>query len=192
MYEYLDRVLKRLTAQIYRRYKTFRTLPFDEVNVFPNVKKLYDDLDYMTVQAFREIAQHYYKAESGKGEFTDVLLMNFLSAPSPVLMYSYSSEYIRKRDSFFEALVATSGDVAVIDKAMKRFTQMAGWVAVEVADNAIKTAREERGEVYVKWRSEHDSRTCGVCIQRDGNIYPLSRVPKKPHPNCRCWTEIIT
>ena len=58
MYEYLDRVLKRLVREIYRRFQSFRTLPFDELNLVPSAQTFYSELEDVNFQAFLEIAQH--------------------------------------------------------------------------------------------------------------------------------------
>lgn len=37
----------------------------------------------------------------------------------------------------------------------------------------------------LKWRSAHSSRTCEICNERDGNIYPKDQLPLD-HPNGMC------
>jgi len=90
-----------------------------------------------------------------------------------------------------EALLATGGSPAEFDTAMRYWTQMTGWFAVEVADAALAQAREDDGIEFVMWVSEHDLKTCDYCDGLDGNVYPADAVPPKPHPNCRCYTVRI-
>ena len=110
MYEYLDRVLKRLVREIYRLFQSYRTLPFDELNLAPMTRTLYAGLEDINFQAFLEIAQHYYREETGgSGTITAEQLREVLRTPSRVMKYSYDSESVRKRDRLVEALIATAG-----------------------------------------------------------------------------------
>ena len=193
MYEYLDRVLKRLVREIYRLFQSYRTLPFDELNLAPMTRTLYAGLEDINFQAFLEIAQHYYREETGgSGTITAEQLREVLRTPSRVMKYSYDSESVRKRDRLVEALIATAGSKEEIDKAMRYWAQMTGWFAVEVADAAVAQAREDTGVSLVIWRSEHDEKTCSVCHHLDGQVFDADAVPPKPHPGCRCWTEDAT
>ena len=195
MYEYLDRVLKKLVRTIQRTFQSYRTLPFDELNVMPSTKTLYDDLEEANFEAFMLIVNHYYRKEVGeasKKKFTERQLREILRTPSKVMKYSYDSEVVRKRDRLIEAVIATSGNVAEIDKAMRYWVQMTGWFAVEVADAAVAQARKDTKIRRVVWRAEHDEKTCSTCHHLDGRIFNINAVPPKPHPGCRCWTEDIT
>jgi len=92
------------------------------------------------------------------------------------------------RDRLMEALIATKGSVLEYDTAMRNWTQMTGWFAVEVADAALQQARIDDGLEFVMWVSERDDKVCSRCKKLDGNVYPTQTVPPKPHPNCRCYT----
>lgn len=192
MYKRLDKILIRLVKEIYRRFQAFRTLPFDELNVALSVQVLYADLQDMAFNAFLEIAKYYYKKAADEDAFTEYMLLELLRTPSPVMKYSYDSEVYRKRDRFVEALIATKGDVSETDKAMKYWTRMIGWFGVEVADTATERGRKDKGVTHVMWCSEHDDRVCKHCHLLDGLIFPIDEVPPKPHPGCRCWTEVVT
>lgn len=192
MYEQLDRVLKRLVRDIRRIFQEFRALPFDELNIAPSARSLYDALEDVNFQAFMYLAELYYRQEAGKNGFTEKQLREVLRTPSQVMKYSYDAEVVRKRDRLVEALIATAGSKEEIDKAMRYWAQMTGWFAVEVADAAVAQAREDTGISLVIWRSEHDEKTCSVCHHLDGQVFDADAVPPKPHPGCRCWTEDAT
>lgn len=189
MYDYLDRVLKKLVLQIYRTFRRYRKLSFDELNVMGEVQDLYRELEALNQEAYQELAAYYYKQEA-KADFStiDVWLAGILRTPSQVMKYSYDSEIVRKRDRLLEALIATKGSALEFDKAMRYWTQMTGWFAVEVADAATAQAREDTDVDWVVWFSEKDSKTCSHCWKLNGQVFPARAVPPKPHPNCRCWT----
>lgn len=192
MYEYLDKVLKSLVHEIYEKYQDYRAMPFDELNVVSKVNKLYSELDAINKKAFKKLAKHYYESEPhGEATLDKYWLFDKLAAPSAVMLYAYISEADRKRDRLSEALIATKGLVTEYDKAMKYWAQMAGWFALEISDAALMQARKDDGVIYVRWQTEHDSRVCGDCHDLDNQIFLLSEVPDKPHPNCRCQIKRV-
>lgn len=192
MYDYLDEVLKRIVVQIYNAFSSFRRLRFDELHIVSQVQDLYSELERINIDAFLLIENYYYRAESKTtGTLDRLWLDTVLATPSKVMKYSYSSEVTRKRDRLLEAVIATKGSVAEIDKAMRYWTQMTGWFAVEVADQAVAQAREDIGIDEVMWCSEHDNKVCDHCWKLNGQVFHADAVPPKPHPNCRCWTVDI-
>lgn len=194
-YKYLDKVLKRTNRQIYYLFQYYRALPFDELNVLQRTSGLYNSLDAVTREGFRDLATHYYRSEPhGNGDdlFLYLWLESQLVKPSEVIKYSYSSEVVRKRDRLAEALIATRGDPQEYDSAMRQWSRMTGWFGIDVSDAAVYRARKDDGVQFVKWVSEHDERVCGVCHDLNGTIFPIDDVPTKPHPGCRCHLERVT
>ena len=188
MYKYLDEVLKKLIRQTHRLFQQYRAMPFDELNQTMRTYQLYEELEALNYSAFLDIAEYYYAMIAGHERvFTEERLREILRTPSAVIHYAYDSEVIRKRDRLVEAIIATSGSVEEIEKAMRYWTQMTGWFGVEVADKAIEQGMADTGVQLVMWHSEHDERTCLYCSKLDGKIFHLSAVPAKPHPGCRCW-----
>jgi len=176
-------------VEIYNLFQEYRAMSFDELNIVSSVQQLYRELEEINLRAYREIANHYYNSEPhGDESLHDLWLEGVLSSPSPVMKYSYDSEVVRKRDRLMEALIATKGSVLEYDTAMRNWTQMTGWFAVEVADAALQQARIDDGLEFVMWVSERDDKVCSRCKKLDGNVYPTQTVPPKPHPNCRCYT----
>ena len=189
MYDYLDEVLKKLVVQIYNAFSRFRSLRFDELHILSETQDLYAELERINTDAFFLIANYYYRAESQTVRTLDqAWLDRVLVTPSEVMKYSYASETTRKRDRLLEALIATKGSVAEIDKAMRYWTQMTGWFSVEVADQAVAQAREDIGVAEVMWCSEHDAKVCDYCWKLNKQVFRADTVQPKPNPNCSCWT----
>ena len=45
-------------------------------------------------------------------------------------------------------------------------------------------------DVQYEWKSE--SGACEVCQELDGTVYDTaSNIPDRPHPNCKCWIEVL-
>lgn len=189
MYERVDEVLEGLVRRIRMIFSKYRRLAFDELNVVSDVRKLYEELDNASRSAFGDIYEYYYTMEApGIETQPDGWLDKFLAQPSPVIKYAWTTEALRKRDHLTESLIATKGLVTEYDYAMRYWTRMSGWFAVDVADAALMQSRRDTGVTLVMWKAEDDDRTCVTCWDLDGKIFPLNSVPIKPHPNCRCWT----
>lgn len=189
MYDYLDEVLKRVVVRIYDAFSRFRCLRFDELHIVGELQDLYSELETINIEAYTTIANYYYRSESKTARTLDRLWLDrVLTTPSEVMKYAYGGEVVRKRDRLLEALIATKGSVAEIDKAMRYWTQMTGWFSVEVADQAVTQAREDIGVAEVMWCSEHDAKVCDYCWKLNKQVFRADAVPPKPHPNCRCWT----
>lgn len=193
MYEYTDKVLKRLVREIHRQFEAYRGMKYDELNVFNRVKNLYSTLADLNEKAYKDIGQHYYAEEGGEDDTLgmDFLIATLLVNPNALTKYIYSNEVTRKRDRLVEALQSTGGNPEEYDKAARYWTLMTGWYAVEVTDATVLKAWKERGVKRVRWRTEHDDKVCEVCRGLDGEIFDIDKIPTKPHPNCRCWWEIV-
>lgn len=188
MYKYLDKVLTVTVKKIYTVFRKYRGLKFDELNVLSSTTKLYEELVQINLEAFRDIAKHYFEMEPhGDGMWMYLWLEEQLRTPSPTIKYSYNSEVTRKRDRLAEALTATEGSKPEFDKAMRYWTQMTGWFGIEVADEALRRARVIDGVTHVIWVSQQDDRVCDTCHDYNGMVFPIEEVPPKPHPGCRCY-----
>lgn len=198
-YDYADRILIALVKSIRRRFKRLRTIQIDELNIIPiSVSELYDDLEELNRKAFENIAKHYY------GTGFDMWLEKFLDTPNETIKYAYTTETLRKRARLEEALIAVERQhtqtaahikqgtpTQEIERAMKAWVQMSGWFAVEVTDEAVKTLWKQNSVKRVRWRIADEPNVCGICIGLDGQIFALDKVPPKPHPNCRCYLEVV-
>lgn len=58
-------------------------------------------------------------------------------------------------------------------------------------DRAAITAYKDAGVKKVQWITQQDGHVCKECIARDGLIFPVDRVPGKPHYKCRCYLALV-
>lgn len=198
MYEYVDEVLKKLVRALQLLFRQYRQMKFDELNVLEKTSELYQRAESLNWEAFFSIFRFYYwreygdeKVEMPSDGVVEAWLADVLHTPSQVMKYAYDSEITRKRDRLIESLNATHGNPQEIDKALRYWVQMAGWFAVEVADAAVKQAREDMSIDLVMWLSERDGHVCKDCSALDGQIFHMRGLPPKPHPNCRCYTVVV-
>lgn len=193
MYAYTDRVIAYLDRQLIDGFARLKGLAsFDELNVMQAVNDLYRELGEIVREKFLLLAIHTYQATAKRkdarginGEWLDRLL----NAYDPTSKYVFSHEEDRKRARLVEALIASTTKAKEIDAAMRSMSLMWRAYAVRVTDEALLKAFEDDGEDFVRWIAEKDEKTCSVCMQRDGKVYKIHRLPPKPHFNCRCIFE---
>lgn len=194
-YDYLDQVLSEAipaTRSVFQQAKQAR-IAVDELNIVGQTKRIYEKINDIAANAFREIAEWYYESEPhGDGMFEYLWVKDLLSTPSQTAKYAWDAEMLRKRDRLTESLLATGRNQKEYTTAMRLYIRMLGWFGIEVADEAIRRAREDDGVTHVMWVSEGDSRVCDHCDELDGQIFLLRAVPPKPHPGCRCHLERVS
>jgi len=58
-----------------------------------------------------------------------------------------------------------------------------------IENNVLKTGISNNKYI---WHSENGKKTCEVCASLDGKEFDFyDEVPERPHPNCRCYVEVI-
>lgn len=194
MYEFTDRViayLNRRFIEIFGRLKQRiirRDLAqMDEITVLNSVNEAYIELEQVSREMLGVIAEKTYTEHHNGGSLAEMWLTGFLDGYSPVTRYVFSQEVGRKRARLYEALVASKGDPAEIDKALRYWSKMVAEYAVEVTDAVMLQAMTEDGLSEVQWYTAEDERVCKECGRRHGLIYPINAVPPKPHWGCRCY-----
>ena len=169
---------------------------FDALLVSQVLTALYKQLDtdlryelYLLIEEqYEEMADSVGFEELDEG-FEDLFLENILFKPDPITHYAYDAELLRKRDRAIEAVNAVSGvqnKQDELDKALRLYSQMVGQYVDTVAYEAAIKAFKDAGVKYVKWVTQKDEKVCVECDSRDGKIYPINRLPARPHWRCRC------
>ena len=204
-YQELTKFKADLQARVKKEFIRFTIVGFDELNV-PMAKDLtkaaYQRLWNANMRDFRRIAREgrdFAKGmltESEKKRISDLdlaLIIAFvLTNYNIVTGYRYDSEWERKRMRYTEILLGAkeSNDRQTLNEMSKKNAgliigqSMQG--AIDIEDEAMKRVYKKAGIKKVKWVTEHDPKVCTECRLRDGHIYPIDRVPPKPHLNCRC------
>ena len=190
-YKHMDEVLERLKKRIKKTFSKFQaTMKFDELNLIKKTKKLYEELVAINEEAYLEIANEVYKETypEGKGLSKKWLLL-LLASYNPTMKYVYSHEVDRKCSRLYEALLSTKRKKELITAFNVWFRQTT-WFGIDITDQAVIQAFTDKGVKKLKWNTKIDGRECEECRKRNGRIYPITNLPHKPHPNCRCyWSE---
>lgn len=208
-YELADRAIEQLNKQaVELAAKTKRRLlidGFDELNVMRQIDKLYENLDRNNRKRFKELFVLSYtemylfavgrktltdKEEDEIDELVEMYLAGLLDEPNEVTKYTYSSEVIRKRDRAKESINAVIGRAAKqvqLDKALRFWSQMTGWYADFVWEDAVVSAMKAAGIKKVVRHERNDDKVCKVCKDADGEVYDIDKIPPKSHLHCRRW-----
>lgn len=162
---------------------------FDELSVLSVARELYDQLEADNRQVYLELAQERYQETEPHGEEPPDLawLLALLAAYNAVMKYQYSNEWERKRDRTAEAINSSTAKVTEFRRGLMYWSQMTGWFADEVTDQATLKAYQDSGVTKVEWHTVLDGRECETCKERDGKVYYIRSLPPKPHPGCRCF-----
>ena len=192
-YDLADKAIELLNKRATKRFEDAKDEAarhgFDELNVLEVTRTLYQDLARDNQEVFLELAQERYQEVEPHGEEPPDLawLLVLLAAYNAVMKYQYSNEWGRKRDRTAEAINSSTAKVTEFRRGLAYWSQMTGWFADEVTDQATLKAYQDSGVKRVKWNTVLDGRECETCKERDGKIYYIRSLPPKPHPGCRCW-----
>ena len=125
------------------------------------------------------------------GKYVDETLEEY----NPVTGYLYYSEADRKRSRLAEALITAVvlGNRPEYHKELKKFANLWHTQTLQYAETMVDKTRiktfKKNGIKRVKWITQGDEKVCNECKERNGKIYPVDKIPAKPHYNCRCWIE---
>jgi SPP1 gp7 family putative phage head morphogenesis protein len=212
MYRNLDSLLAKAKKKIRTEFNRMGVMGFDSLNVVNTkkiTKEMFDRLLADNEKTYRKAADDAYSKGKKKAQsagYTEVekaegvggeWLLGILLAYNLVTGYLYDREVERKRLRLNEQiLTAREYDSREMYNDGLRRTANLWWTqtsqyGIDVVDKATLQAYTDMGVEKVKWVAELDSRTCKVCRERNGVIYPLKKVPEKTHYNCRCRLEPV-
>lgn len=185
-----------------RAKKRLLLADFDELNVISEMDSMYDGLDTDNRTKFKELwAARYLEMmlflkrkpippDDTIDELAEMYLAGLLSEPNEVTHYTYDTEVYRKRDRAKEAINAVNGKVLKqieMDKHLRYWNRQTVFYTDIVSDDANIAALKDAGVKRVEWVTQKDEKVCEICRGRNGKVYPIDKLPVKPHPSCRCY-----
>lgn len=188
-YEYTDKALKYLRRFFIREFnKTEMQIRMDDMNVIQKTIGLYDRLYDESIKVFMRIARNKYKECGGTDTVEIAWLMGLLEDANPITGYIFVNDKDRKRAYFAESVLSGDEIGKAVEKALRYWYQSVKQYADIVTYEASIQAYTDTKTEFVKYRTADDEHVCGVCVPRNGKIYPLKYAPKLPaHYNCRCY-----
>ncbi len=199
MYRLLDKLLAVEMKRIRASFNKIGVMGFDELNVVNTRKttqKMYDGFLKDNEGIYLKVARDAYKRaiDSGKApEINSEWLVGVLAGYNLVTGYLYNTEAERKRLRLNEQIL-TAREYAnrqMLHDSLRRsanlwWTQTSQY-GISVVDEATIKGFKDIGVRKVQWIAADDEKTCPTCGARDNKIYPINKIPPKPHYGCRCY-----
>lgn len=191
MFTAANKINKTMNREFIRLFGKAKSLGnFDELNVINHSYGLYRELDEVARKGFNTLARRVYLENGGKELELDIIvpyLLGILHDYNPVTKYIYSKEVDRKRSRYAESVIASPTKVKEIDRALRLWANMVTQYTIDITDVSYLQAYKDIGYTEVEWVTEEDDRVCEICEGRNGKVYPIDKVPAKPHIGCRCY-----
>lgn len=205
-YELTDIIIALLLNELRREINRLDVMGFDMLNA-PNItnytKELVERLLKSNKREYLKIAKE--ATDEAKediealgvsatplavnGKYVDDVLGEY----NPVTNYLYYPEAERKRSRLAEALITAVivSSRADYHKELRKFADLWFTQTKQYGEKMVDKTRintfKKNGIRRVKWVTKEDEKVCKECNERDGKIYPIDKIPDKPHYNCRCW-----
>lgn len=184
-------------AYLNKQYsKLFRKLTsFDELNVIEVSHEIYNEVLKLVEQESTRLVKTVYDSYSENHTIstTDAtaFVLALMLAYNPVTKYVYKNELERKRSRFAEGVIASESPIEEVELAKRLLVALNRQFEDDVTFDTVVKAFEDDGVKEVRWITAEDDKRCKECKSRHGKIYPIHRIPPKPHRYCRCYLEKI-
>ena len=195
MYKRADKAIGYLNKRFVKIYSKAKYLSsYDEVHIMGFSRKMFNELDEITREAFLRLAKSVYSdyTDSKKTDIDMGWLIIFLEEYNPVIKFVYIHEVDRKMVRFAESLIASTTKLKEITVSLRYWSNMVSQYAIDVTDAALIQAFKDEGVKKVEWITEEDDRVCGICDSRHLKVYKIDKVPPKPHYGCRCYIRPVS
>lgn len=187
-YAYTDKALKYLRRYYITAFNNAKMqISADRMNVISISQRLYSDISRETERVFRLIAKRKYREICDEDFLVGMWLSGFLQSSNPLTGYVWYNDIDRKRQYFAESVLSGEQMNNAVKTALRYWYGSQKQYADLVTDAAAIQAYSDMDVQYVRWRTADDEKVCYICNERDGKVYPVLKVPTKPHHNCRCY-----
>ena len=122
--------------------------------------------------------------------------LNDLTIYQKNLIKNYSNPVFDDKSK--DILLNSYNDIDKLGKSLYRYNML----AQNNLENEAQMEKDNISNIVLKgyvsnnryvWHSENGEHTCELCSSLDGKKFDYyDEVPERPHPNCRCYVEIIS
>ncbi len=181
----MDKRLLTYKKRVQRLFSRYHSIiqGMDELHTLNSINELYSTLKKETFEEFLLIAKDY-------DGMTEEELNEILLGYNETTEYVYDNEFERKKSRLFESLIAAGALKSLFNRAFNLLWRQIVTYAINVVDVSRLNKMKLNGVKKVRWVTVEDEKTCEVCRERDGKIYPIGKIPSK-HYNCCCYFEPI-
>lgn len=197
-YSKTDKTITWLNKQFTKLFRA-RVLPMDELNVIEVSHEIYDQAYTLAEQEATRLAKSVYgsyrrkQSEEQEEESFDAaaFVLALALAYNPVTKYVFKNEIDRKRARFAEGVLSSTAPGEEIALAKRLLVATNAQFQDDVTFHSLVEAYSDNGTEKVRWVTHPDDRRCKQCKAMHGKIYPIDKIPDKPHMHCRCWVEEV-
>ena len=196
-----DKAAAKIAKKISQEFRHNRLALFDEMSVMAtkkHVAKLYSKTLKIIQKEFLSILNPLYREiweealalgfDGEPSSLDEGWIEDFFKEYNPVTKYVFKNELGRKQSRLFESLVASSTErIQSYKTAENLLKRQVAQYSIDLEDSVTKKVFRDMGVGDVLWVAEQDHKTCGVCSELDGEIFPLEDAPPKQHYHCRCY-----
>jgi len=192
-YQKTDKTIAYLNKQYSKLFS--RLTSFDELNVIETSHTIYEEVLALVERESTRLVKAVYDSysESHTISSADALafVLALMLAYNPVTKYVYKNELERKRSRFAEGVIASDTPIEEVELAKRLLVALNRQFEDDVTFDTVVKAYEDDGVEEVRWITAVDDRRCAECKSRHGKIYPIHKIPPKPHRYCRCYVEKV-
>ena len=184
-------------AYLNKQYsKLFRKITsFDELNVIEVSHEIYNEVLTLVEQESTRLVKAVYDnySESNTISVADAtaFVLAMMLTYNPVTKYVYKNELERKRSRFAEGVIASETPFEEVELAKRLLVALNRQFEDDVTFDTVVKAYGDDGVEEVRWVTAEDDKRCKECKSRHGKIYPIHKIPPKPHRYCRCYVERV-
>ena len=192
-YSKTDKTIAYLNKQYAKLFR--RVTSFDELNVIEVSHEIYDEVRKIVEQEatrlVKSVYDSYRESKAILASEAHDMVVALMGAYSPVTKYIYENELDRKRSRFAEGVISSDTPQDELELAKRLLAALNKQFADDVTFEAVIQAYADDGVKQVKWVTAVDDRRCKECKSRHHKIYPIDKIPPKPHLHCRCYVEKV-
>lgn len=193
-YSKTDKTIAYLNKQYAKLFRKMTS--FDELNVIEVSHEIYDEVLELVEQESTRLVKSVYDSYRDGGSISSsdahAFVLALMMAYNPVTKYVFRNELDRKRARFAEGVISSDAPREEIELAKRLLIAMNKQFEDDITFESVIQAYKDDGVEEVRWVSEVDEKRCSICRERHGKIYPIHKIPPKPHRYCRCWVEKVT
>lgn len=193
-YKKTDKTITYLNRQYGRMFR--KAAVFDALNIIDISHEIYDEAyalaEQEAVRLVESVYGTYHRSEPTEGAFDPVsFVLALVLAYNPVTKYVFKNEIARKRARFAESMLASNTPAEEIARAKRLLAATNAQFMDDVTFDTLIQAYRDNDTEKVQWVTAVDDRRCKQCAALHGKIFPIDKVPPKPHIHCRCWVREV-
>jgi hypothetical protein len=165
------------------------------LNVIQVSHEIYGEVERLVERESTRLVKSVYDSYSESGaisvEDANAFVLTMMMAYNPVTKYVYSNELERKRSRFAEGVISSDTPREEVELAKRLLVALNRQFEDDVTFDTVVKAYEDDGVKEVRWITAEDDKRCAECKSRHNKIYPIHKIPPKPHRFCRCYVERV-